>query len=278
MSGRVHEVARRRADGAVVRLHRAPAADTGDPADPRVQRILELQRTAGNAAVVRYVQRDGEDAAGAESGEADAGSAGTAGTADAADATANTDRTAEAKAVFDKGAAAYEAHDYAHAYDFFARAYELANRPTLLFDQAQALRRLGGRREEAIALYEQYLASGAGTRTDDATKALAELRTPESTGDVELDTAQAKALFDKGAAAYEAGDFAHAADDFGESYELAQRPGLLFSEAQSLRRLGGHPAEAIDLYQAYIDTGEATRGDEAQAHIEALRAQGAEPR
>lgn len=265
MSGRVQEAARRTPVPTLRRLQQGPSTDARDPAEPRVQRILELQRTAGNAAVVQLVQGEGDDRS-ADTGGGEQG-----------DATANTDRTAEAKAVFDKGAAAYEAHDYAHAYDYFGQAYELAPRPTLLFDQAQALRRLGGRREEAIALYEQYLSSGAGTRTDDATKALAELRTPESTGDVELDTAQAKALFDKGAAAYEAGDFAHAADDFGESYELAQRPGLLFSEAQSLRRLGGHPAEAIDLYQAYIDTGEATRGDEAQAHIEALRAQGAEP-
>ena len=42
---------------------------------------------------------------------------------------------------------------YGHAYDFFTRAGELADRAALLFFRAQALRRLGGRREEAIALY-----------------------------------------------------------------------------------------------------------------------------
>ena len=62
-----------------------------------------------------------------------------------------TTATAIAKKLFFRGAAAYDARDYAHAYDFFTQAQESEYRPTLVFSRAQALRRLGGRSEEAIA-------------------------------------------------------------------------------------------------------------------------------
>src|SRR3954469_17506795 len=81
-----------------------------------------------------------------------------------------------------------------HAYAFFTRAGELTDRPGIIFSRAQSLRKLGGRREEAIALYEQYLATGAGTRDADAKAALAELRTPTATGDPDVDTATAKTI------------------------------------------------------------------------------------
>lgn len=49
------------------------------------------------------------------------------------------------------------------------KAYELSPRPTLAFSRAQCLRKLGGRREEAIALYQQYLAEApTGSRAREA--------------------------------------------------------------------------------------------------------------
>jgi peptidoglycan hydrolase-like protein with peptidoglycan-binding domain len=184
---------------------------------------------------------------------------------------------ATAKGIFNHGAALFEAHDYAHAYDEFTRAGELSDRPGILFSRAQALRKLGGRREEAIALYEQYLATGQGTREKDAQAALAELRTPEKTGDEDVDNATAKGIFNKGAADFEAGDYAHAYDEFTRAGEVEDRPGILFSRAQALRKLGGREAEAMALYQQYIDLGEGTRLADAEQMLELLRTHGAAP-
>jgi tetratricopeptide (TPR) repeat protein len=184
---------------------------------------------------------------------------------------------ATAKGIFNKGGALYEAGDYAHAYDEFARAGELADRPGIIFSRAQALRRMGGRREEAIALYEQYLARGDGTRKADAEAALKELRAPEATGDEAKDSATAKGIFTKGGALYEKGDYGHAYDEFTRASELADRPGILFSRAQALRRLGGREAEAMALYQQYIDLGEGSRLEDAKQMLELLQSHGAAP-
>ncbi|MEZ4269454.1 MAG: peptidoglycan-binding domain-containing protein [Myxococcota bacterium] len=182
--------------------------------------------------------------------------------------------TTAARACFDRGAALYDAGQYAHAYDEFTKGDEASHRPGFTFSRAQSLRRLGGRREEAIALYEQYLSEGDGTRNADAMIALEELRTPTSTGDVDADTAVTKALFAKGAAAYDAGDYAHAYDEFTKADELMHRSGLTFSRAQCLRKLGGRREKAIELYGQYIAEG-GDRSDEARFNMEELRTQGA---
>ena len=125
--------------------------------------------------------------------------------------------------LFALGAKAFDRHKFGHAYAFFTRAGELTDRPGILFSRAQSLRKLGGRREEAIALYEQYLATGAGTRDADAKAALLELKTPEATGDADVDTATAKGIFNKGGALFEAHDYAHAYDEFTKA-RRARRP------------------------------------------------------
>jgi peptidoglycan hydrolase-like protein with peptidoglycan-binding domain len=185
--------------------------------------------------------------------------------------------TATAKSIFTHGGALYEAGDFAHAYDEFSRAGEMADRPGIIFSRAQALRRMGGRREEAIALYEQYLARGDGTRKKDAEAALQELRAPEATGDEAKDTATAKKIFNKGGALYESGDYAHAYDEFTRASELADRPGVLFSRAQALRRMGGRESEAMALYQQYIDLGEGSRLEDAKQMLALLQSHGAAP-
>jgi peptidoglycan hydrolase-like protein with peptidoglycan-binding domain len=181
------------------------------------------------------------------------------------------DDTPIATKLFYRGAAVYDAHDYAHAYDFITRSQEREYRPALVFSRAQALRRLGGRREEAIALYEEYLATPAPTRKADAEAALAELRGPAKTGDEAVDVPAARALFVKGAALFDAGDFAHAYDELTKAYELAPRSGLLFSRAQALRRLGGRRAEAIALYEEYLDEPDITRKADAENALAELR-------
>ena len=174
--------------------------------------------------------------------------------------------------LFALGGRSYERGKYGHAYAFFTRAGELADRPGITFSRAQALRRLGGRREEAIALYEQYLATGHGVRDADAKAALNELKTPDKTGDKTTDDATAKGIFNKGGALYEAGDYAHAYDEFSKAGELADRPGIIFSRAQALRRMGGRREEAIALYEQYLARGDGARKADAEAALKELRA------
>ena len=173
------------------------------------------------------------------------------------------DQEAIARKLFNLGGAAYERRKFGHAYGFFTRAGELAPRPGIVFSRAQALRKLGGRRKEAIALYEQYLATGHGVRDADATAALADLRA-ESTGDATADEATARAIFNKGGALYEAGDYAHAVDEFERAGDLADRPGIVFSRAQALRRLGGRREDAIALYEQYLASGHGVRDADAK--------------
>ena len=180
-----------------------------------------------------------------------------------------------ARADFDKGAAEYDRGDYAHAFDDFQKSAELApGRPALLFSEAQALRRLGGRRDEAIKLYEAYLASGETKRAADARAAIAELR-GSPTGDTNADLAAAKAAFAQGAAEYDQGHYGVAADRFAKSHDLADRSGLLYSEAVSLMHMGGHTDEAIDLFRRYLAAG-GTRAEQAAFYIEVLTSEGAD--
>jgi tetratricopeptide (TPR) repeat protein len=181
------------------------------------------------------------------------------------------DDTPIAAKLFHRGAAVYEAGDYAHAYDFFTRVQEREDRAGLVFSRAQALRRLGGRREEAIALYEEYLASSDGTRKADAAAHLAELRGAAKTGDEAVDREAARAAFNKGAAHYEAGRFGHAYDEFTKAYGLLPRSGILFSRAQALRRLGGRREEAIALFAEYLEAPDATRKADAEKLLVELR-------
>jgi len=181
------------------------------------------------------------------------------------------DDTPIAKKIFDRGAAAYGAADFAHAYDFFTRAGERVDRPGIVFSRAQALRRLGGRRKEAIALYEQYLASGDPARKHDTEKILAELRGPAKTGNEAADRDAARKFFDSGAAHYAAGRYGHAYDDFMAAHALFPRPGLIFSAAQALRRLGARREEAIALYEQYLASGEEGRKKDAETNLAELR-------
>ena len=62
-----------------------------------------------------------------------------------------------ADVVYRKGRELFQAEEYAQAYDEFSKAYEISKDPALMFDRAQALRLMGGRRAEAMALFEQFL-------------------------------------------------------------------------------------------------------------------------
>ncbi|MEO5703959.1 MAG: hypothetical protein ABIZ52_07280, partial [Candidatus Limnocylindrales bacterium] len=87
------------------------------------------------------------------------------GPAKTADETAN---LSVAEQVYKKGLEHYAAEQYAQAYDEFSKAHELTGDPAYLYNRAQALRLLGGRRDQAITLFEQFI---AGNVPEDAKKA-----------------------------------------------------------------------------------------------------------
>jgi tetratricopeptide (TPR) repeat protein len=92
---------------------------------------------------------------------------------------------------------------------------------------------------------------------------------------------QARALFDAGHTAYDAGRFEQALRYFREAYELSHRPALLFNIASAADRLL-EIQTAIDAYQAYLDAmPNADNRELAMARIEFLRgrlaAQGGQP-
>jgi tetratricopeptide (TPR) repeat protein len=136
-----------------------------------------------------------------------------------------------ASKIFERGATEFAKGRYAHAYDFFTRSYELNGLNKMLFNRAQALRKLGARREEAIALYEAYIAGEGGERKAEAAGYVAELRGPGKTGDEAADKTAANALFEKAAALYGARSYALAYDEFSKAYEASPRTGLLYDRA-----------------------------------------------
>ena len=184
-----------------------------------------------------------------------------------------------ARKVFLRGQTAFGANDFAHAFDFFTRAGELTPRPVVTFNRAQSLRRLGGRREEASALFGQYLTeSPDGNRAGAAADAIAELKGPGKSGDDEVDIKTARGLFQKGAALFAANQFSHAFDAFSQADEVSHRPSITFAQAQSLRRLGGRREEAIVLYEQYLtESPNGEREGEARFFQKELRTQGAAP-
>lgn len=90
------------------------------------------------------------------------------------------------------------------------------------------------------------------------------------------DAAQARAFFEIGAQAYEVGDYAAALAAFQEAYARARRPGLLFSIAQTYRRMffttqqADALARAIEHYRKYLATGDRVRRAEAERALEQL--------
>lgn len=154
---------------------------------------------------------------------------------------------------FEVGKAHYAAGRYGRAYDEFSRAYEDSGDLALLFDRAQALRLVGARREDAIRLYEQFIASDV---PDDAKASarekIAEMRGPARSGDEKKDSGVAMELFQKGRELYGNEEYARAYDEFTKAWEVGGDVALLWNRAQALRLLGGRRAETIALYEQFI--------------------------
>jgi tetratricopeptide (TPR) repeat protein len=176
---------------------------------------------------------------------------------------------------YEVGKEHYAAGRYAQAYDEFSKAWEADGDPAYLFNRAHALRLVGGRRAEAIALYEQFLAvAKPGEHTERATRLIEELRGPGSSGDKARDDAAVMDLFKKGQELYMAGDYARAYDEFSKAHEITGDPALLWNRAQALRLLGGRRSETIALYEQVLVAQGIPEDNKVAARLEIVELRG----
>jgi tetratricopeptide (TPR) repeat protein len=175
--------------------------------------------------------------------------------------------------LYRKGATFFRAEEYARAYDEFTKAYEITRDLALLWNRAQALRLLGGRRAETIALLEQFIAADVPEdRKKAAASDIAELRGPGKGNDERANLSAADILYNKGRAHFIAEEYAQAYDEFSEAHEITGDPALLYNRAQALRLLGGRRTEAVALFEQFIAANVSEDMKKAaRAHLEDLR-------
>ena len=180
------------------------------------------------------------------------------------------DAKAMARKSFELGERAYQRKQYGQAFDAWEKTSGYTDAAEMDFNKGQALRRLGGRADEAAAFFEKYAKTG-GRRADEASKLAAELRGPARTGDPESDKPAAAAALAKADKLYQQGDYAHAYDQFTIGGRIYPDPAFVWNRAQCLRRLGGRRQEAIALYEEYIASGHGQRTEDARKYVAALR-------
>jgi tetratricopeptide (TPR) repeat protein len=154
---------------------------------------------------------------------------------------------------FDKGQKLYNKGRYALAFDEFAKAFDLSPDPVYVFNMAQALRLVGGRRDEAIKLYERFLGmSPDKADADKANEQIAKLRGPGPSGDAAKDITAVEEIYKVGVALYESSEFGRAYDEFTKAWEINHDPALLWNRAVTIRAMGGRRAQAIALYEQVL--------------------------
>ncbi|MEO8273195.1 MAG: peptidoglycan-binding domain-containing protein [Chloroflexota bacterium] len=178
--------------------------------------------------------------------------------------------------LFEKGRAFYEAEEYGRAYDEFTKAHEVSGDPALLWNRAQALRRLGGRRAETINIYEQFISKDVPEdKKKAALRDIAELKGPARTSDEKANMSVAEQVFSKAKEHYAAEEYAQAYDEFTKAHELTGDPAYLYNRAQALRLLGGRRDQAIALFEQFIASNVSEDARKAaRAHLEDLKGRG----
>ncbi len=166
-------------------------------------------------------------------------------------------REAQATALFRAGQSRYQSDDPGGALRLFEASYRLVPAPMLLVDVAQCLRQLG-RAPAAAEAYRRFLESRSGSRrmraeVFDALDALDDSPAPVAAVERQPGArARSAALFQRGRARYQAGDFAGALSAFRAALDEYPAPDLWVNLAQCLRRLD-RPEEAVLAYQAFLD-------------------------
>jgi tetratricopeptide (TPR) repeat protein len=168
----------------------------------------------------------------------------------------------QAAALFRAGITRYESNDAAGALTLFQASYRLTPAPMLLVDIAQCMRKLG-RKDEAAHAYREFLESRSGTARVRAEvfEALDELdgRTPIQVAEASPGgRARSAALFQRGRARYQAGEYALALEAFRLAREEFPAPDLWVNIAQCLRKLD-RPEEAVLAYHHFLKSSDAPR-------------------
>jgi tetratricopeptide (TPR) repeat protein len=150
---------------------------------------------------------------------------------------------AESQKQFEQGNNFYKEGKYGDALQAFERAYQQNPLGALRYNQAAALDKMG-RRELAAQRYEAYL-----KETPDAPDAAkVKIHIDKLRADALKD---AQAAFDRGQAAYNAGDFKKAASAFAEAYEQKPFPQFLYNIGASYDK-AGDTQHAVQNYQLYL--------------------------
>jgi tetratricopeptide (TPR) repeat protein len=168
---------------------------------------------------------------------------------------------AEAAALFRAGEARYHGNDAAGALKLFEASYRLVPVPLLLVDIAQCLRKLGRDREAAEA-YRRFLESRSGGRrlraeVFEALDQLGGRGERAVASDVRAGARErAAALFQRGRARYQQGDFEGALMAFQAAHSELATPDLLVNIAQCQRKLD-RPDQAILAYHSFLSASSA---------------------
>jgi tetratricopeptide (TPR) repeat protein len=173
-----------------------------------------------------------------------------------------------ARAWFDRAQAQYLAGRYTYAAASFRKAFELMQLASFVYNEGSALEK-GGHPAAAANAYEHYLL--VDPAASDAREVMARIKRlrgqapavgPDSLLDPEDEAAGAPAItatgragarewYDRGALAYQLGDFKRAYDCFVHAYDLKPHASLVFNQASCLDQLGNADA-AVQAYERYL--------------------------
>jgi tetratricopeptide (TPR) repeat protein len=167
---------------------------------------------------------------------------------------------AQAVALFRAGEVQYQGNDAGKALKLFEASYRLVPVPLLLVDIAQCLRKLGRDREAADA-YQRFLESRSGGRRlrAEVFEALDQIAQRARPSTVEVSPGareRSAALFQRGRARYQQGDFEGALAAFRAAHTEFAAPDLWVNIAQCQRKLD-RPDHAVLSYHAFLRTSSA---------------------
>jgi tetratricopeptide (TPR) repeat protein len=191
----------------------------------------------------------------------------------------------EARGHFRAGSAAYNAGNYAEALRLFLESYRVTptnQRGVMAYNIGICYQRLG-HFAEAIQFYQESL-SFPGLPPNEQAHRLEQIRlcragqsvptrdipTPATPEAAAAATTNSREIFNQAHTAFTAGNFAQAVALFSQIYQnrdlsRAERQAMAFNMATSHQRLGQFES-AISLFLEYIEFGEASADDVANAH------------
>ena len=181
------------------------------------------------------------------------------------------DASKASESAFDKGKAAYDAGNYKEAAAAFSEAYEHKPKPDLLYNIGASYQKAGDTKQ-AIKHYQLYLNMHPDAKDAERVRGHIQ-KLQKSTGDELMHpdpTKAAQEAFDRGRAAYNAGNFKDAAAAFKQAYEYKPAPDLLYNIGAAYQR-GGDTKNAVKYYQQYLNNHpDAKDADKVRNHIHKL--------